>query len=335
MKLEKLPSGNYRIRVIIGHDENGKPIRKSFTHADKTKLRRIAAEYADEHRNVTSRQTVGNAIVSFMSAKEPVLSPSTLRAYTYLAKVLRRDYTRFCSLSVASVGQKELQAFINSRVKAGNSPKTVKNYHGFLSAVFKYAGFNLPPVTLPQQEKSKITIPEEQAVKIFMENARARNLDVALTLALFGMRRSEICALTADDLDGDWLHVCKALVYGPDNKLHIKYTKNTTSDRYVRIPTETADRIRELGYITDRTPEGISKAFNRLLIRSGVPHQRLHDLRHFFVSYCHNILHMSDMQIQNITGHKNEKVLRSNYMHSMNDNAIAEMVSDSMLDLIS
>jgi len=43
---------------------------------------------------------------------------------------------------------------------------------------------------------------------------------------------------------------------------------------------------------------------------------------------------MSDMQIQNITGHKNEKVLRSNYLHSMNDNEIAEMVSDSILDLI-
>ena len=334
MKIEKLPSGNYRVRVIIGHDENGKPIRKSFTHADKTKLRRIAAEYADEHRNVTTRQTVGSAMTAFLDAKEPVLSPSTLRAYTSLAKTLRSEHGRFCALSVASVGQKELQTLINARVKAGNSPKTVSNYHGFLSAVFKYAGFNLPPVTLPQQVKPNITIPEEAAVKRFMENAKDRNLDVALTLALFGMRRSEICALTLDDLDGEWLHVCKALVYGADNKLHIKYTKNSTSDRYIRIPAETADRIRELGYITDRTPEGISKAFNRLLIRSGVPHQRLHDLRHFFVSYCHNILHMSDMQIQNITGHKNEKVLRGNYLHSMDDKEVAEMVSDSMLDLI-
>lgn len=50
-KIEKLPSGNYRIRVIVGHTEDGKPIRKSFTHYDKTKLRRIAAEYADAHRN--------------------------------------------------------------------------------------------------------------------------------------------------------------------------------------------------------------------------------------------------------------------------------------------
>lgn len=335
MKIEKLPSGNYRVRVIIGHDDKGKPIRKSFTHADKTKLRRIASEYADEHRNVTSRQTVGNALTSFLDAKTPVLSPSTMRAYTSMAKTLRKEYARFCALSVASVGQKELQAFVNSRVAAGNSPKTISNYHGFLSAVFKYAGFNLPPVTLPQQVKPKITIPEEEAVKLFMEMAKARNLDVALTLALFGMRRSEICALTVDDLDGEWLHVCKALVYGPDNQLHVKYTKNSTSDRYIRIPAETADRIREQGYITDRTPEGISKAFNRLLIRCGVPHQRLHDLRHFFVSYCHNVLHMSDMQIQNITGHKNEKVLRSNYLHSMNDQAVAEIVSDSVLDLIS
>lgn len=333
MKIEKLPSGNYRVRVIIGHDENGKPIRKSFTHPDKTKLRRIASEYADEHRNVTTRQSVGSAIDSFMAIKAPVLSPSTMLAYTSLAKVLKTEHRSFCALSISSVDKKDLQAFINARVKAGNSPKTVSNYHGFLSSVFKYAGFNLPPVTLPQRVKPSINLPDDKSIKAFMDNAQDSNI-VALTLALYGMRRSEICALTPDDLDGNWIHVCKAIVRGPDKKWHIKYTKNSTSDRKVLIPQAVADRIREQGYITKLSPSGLSKAFDRLLIKSGVPHQRLHDLRHYFVSYCYNDLHMTDVQIEKITGHKSEMVLRNNYLHSRHDQQVAQMVSDSISNLI-
>jgi hypothetical protein len=31
MKAKKLPSGNYRVQVVVGHDANGKRIVKSFT----------------------------------------------------------------------------------------------------------------------------------------------------------------------------------------------------------------------------------------------------------------------------------------------------------------
>ena len=334
MKIEKLKSGNYRVRVVIGHDEQGKPIRKSFTHPDKMKLRRIAAEYADEHRNVTTRQTVSQAMDAFLLTKEPVLSPSTLRAYTSMTRTLKSRHARFCALSVASMDQKTMQQFINARISAGNTPKTVCNYHAYLSAVFNYAGYTLPKVTLPQKVKPNVSIPDESVVEKFMAEAEARNLDVPLALALFGMRRSEICALTLDDLDENYIHVFKAAVYGPDNAIRIKYAKTYTSDRYVRIPSHIADKIRAQGYITDRSPEGLSKAFNRLLKSSGLPHHSLHSLRHFFVSYCYNVLQISDVQIEKITGHKNDTVLRQNYLHSMRDQQIAEMVSDSLADLM-
>lgn len=334
MKIEKLPSGNYRVRVIIGHDENGKPIRKSFTHADKTKLRRIAAEYADEHRNVTTRQTVGSAMTAFLDAKEPVLSPSTLRAYTSLAKTLRSEHGRFCALSVASVGQKELQTLINARVKAGNSPKTVSNYHGFLSAVFDYAGNRLPRVTLPQKQPPNIHIPDEEMVANILASAKGTRLEIPLALATFGLRRSEICALSVSDLDGNMLHIHRALVYNSDNELKEKLTKNYTSDRYVRIPDDIADKIKRTGMVTDYTPEGISKAYNRLLKKNGFPHYRLHDLRHFLVSYCHNVLHLSDAQIQAITGHKTNVVMRNNYLHSMNETETGTLVAEKLSGLM-
>lgn len=330
MKLEKLPSGNYRIRVTVGYDASGRPVRKSFTHHDKTKLRRIAAEYADTHRGNVTNITVGAAVDAFIEAKTPVLSPSTLRAYTYMAKTLKAKYGHFCAFSLSSVSSPDVQKLINSMVRSGSTPKTIRNYHALLSAAFKFSGYALPVATLPQKNHTEIHIPDEQTMKQITAAAKGTDLEIPVALAVFGLRRSEICALTADDLSGSVLHIHQAAVYGPDKAIHTKLPKTYTSDRLVRIPDEIAAKIREQGYVTEYTPAALSHAYNRLLEKNGIPHFRLHDLRHFFVSYCHNILKLSDAQIQKITGHKTSVILRAHYLHSMDDDRTGQIVSDSL-----
>lgn len=332
MKIEKLPSGNYRIRVIIGHDSSGNPIRKSFTHPDKTRLQRIAFEYADTHRHTAHRYTVYEAIDAFMIAKNAVLSPSTMRAYTSLSKTLKREHRSFCGLYVDDIDAPRLQRLINDLIRKGNTPKTVRNFHGFLSAVFKYAGERLPVVNLPQKKKPVIHIPDEQDIKMLTDVAKGTRMEIPLALAIFGLRRSEICALTLDDLNGNVIHVNKAIVYGDDKQPHVKAPKTYTSDRYIQIPSDIADLIREQGFVTDYTPHGLSHAFERLCDRCGL-HCRLHDLRHFFVSYCHNILHLSDAQIQAITGHKTSVIMRENYLHAMHTDTTGKAVSDAISTL--
>lgn len=330
MKIEKLPSGNYRIRVIIGHDDSGKPLRKSFTHPDKTRLRRIAFEYADKHRHITNRLTVQESIDAFLAAKTAVLSPSTIRAYTSLAKTLKSEHGRFCALCVYDITSRDYQALINALVKKGNTPKTIRNINGFLSAVCKYQGERLPVVNLPQKQKPVINIPTEQDVKRLTDAAKGTRMEIPLALALMGLRRSEICALSPDDLSGNILHVHKAAVYGADKAVHVKSPKTYSSDRYIRLPDALADKIRSQGYVTDYTPAGLSHAFCRL---SGDAF-RLHDLRHFFVSYCHNVLHLSDAQIQAITGHQTSVVMRNNYLHSMNDDTAGKTVAGALSALL-
>ena len=322
MKVEKTASGKYRIRVIIGYDDNGKPIRRSFTNADKKKLLAIAHSYANEHRS-TKRKNVAKAIDDFMAAKTPVLSPSTIRAYTSLAKTLKSEHGAFCALPVDAVTVRDMQMLINSLLEKGNTSKTVRNFHGFLSAVFKYSGERLPEATLPQKTRPNIRIPDEQTARRIMEAVKDTRMEIPVMLAFFALRRSEICALTIDDLYGDVIHVHRALVYGKDCKPHIKVTKTYTSDRYVKIPYYLADLIREQGYVTDYTPHGLSHAFNRMLEKEGLPHFRLHDLRHWFVSYCHNVLKLSDAQIQSITGHKTSAVMRVHYLHVMDAESAA------------
>lgn len=331
MKVEKTASGNYRIRVIIGHDADGKPIRKSFTHHDKKHLLAVAHEYADKHRN-TRRKTIEQSIDAFISAKTPVLSPSTIRAYTSLAKTLKSQYAAFCALYVDGMTSKELQKLINALADT-HTPKTVRNIHGFLSSVAKFEGVTLPPVNLPQKQKPVIHIPDEQIAKMIADAAKGTRLEIPVALAFFALRRSEICALSPDDLDGNVLHIHKAAVRGADKAIHVKYTKTYTSDRYVRIPDDIAAKIRAQGYVTDYTLSGLSCAFDKMLARNGLPHYRLHDLRHFFVSYCHNVLHLSDAQIQSITGHKTSVIMQT-YLHSMHDDTAGKIVVDSISALL-
>ena len=332
MKVEKTASGKYRIRVIIGYDDNGKPIRRSFTNADKKKLLAIAHSYANEHRT-GKRKNLGKAIDDFLTAKTPVLSPSTIRAYTSLAKTLKSEHAAFCALPVDAVTIKDMQMFINSLLDKGNTPKTVRNFHGFLSAVFKYAGERMPEATLPQKTRPVIHIPDEQTARRIMEAVKGTRLEVPAMLAFFALRRSEICALSINDLYGDVIHVHSALVYGKDCKPHLKATKTYTSDRFVKIPSYLADLIRLQGYVTDYTPHGLSHAFNRMLEKENLPHFRLHDLRHWFVSYCHNILKLSDAQIQSITGHKTSAVMRVHYLHVMDAESAANTAVDGVSKL--
>ena len=332
MKVEKLKSGNYRIRVIIGHDDSGKPLRKSFTHHDKKHLLAVAHQYADVHRNVSRRKTVEQAAESFLSAKTPVLSPSTVRAYTSIKKTLIREHGAFCGLYIDDMKQSDAQHLINSLVAKGNSPKTVRNVHAFLTASFKYQGERFPEVNLPQKEKPVIHIPDEDIAKKIADAAKGTRLEVPVALAFFALRRSEICALSKDDLYDNVIHIHKAAVYGADKAIHVKNPKTYTSDRYIRIPAELAEKIRAQG-VCDYTPAGLSHAFKRMLKTNGLPDYRLHDLRHFFVSYCHNVLHLSDAQIQSITGHKTSVVMQ-NYLHSMNDDTAGKLVVDSLSKLL-
>ncbi|MBR3280149.1 MAG: site-specific integrase [Lachnospiraceae bacterium] len=329
-KITKTKSGNYTMRVVVGHDQNGRPIQKRFTHYDKAKLRFIAAEYEDSHRNTIRRITVEDAIMAFLASRRAVLSPSTLKGYNSCANVIKCEFGRFCALYVDEVTQADVQAIINEMVLSGKKPKTVKNLHGFLSSVFKFAGVPLPSAALPQSVKPNITIPEADEMKDLLSKAAGTRLEIPLALAAMGLRRSEICALTLDDLSGNVLHIHKSAVYGPDKQVHIKTTKNYSSDRFIVIPEPLADKIRTAGIIWDASPIALSSCFDKFVKKHGHEHYRLHDMRHFFASYCHNVLKMSDKQIQAITGHKTSETLHRVYLHSLNQDQVNQEVATNM-----
>ena len=334
LKINKLPSGTYRCRVYLGKDASGKPIQKSFTDKDKKRLQRIASEYLDRHRELLDRSELGNAIEAYIAAKEAVLSPKTIAGYISLLNTLKTRSRAFCALRLDDLNRRKLTDFVNDLINEDLSPKTIRNYIGLISATLKHNGYVPPVVDLPPMNRQQMTIPEESDIKQILD-AAPEPLRIPIILGVLGLRRSEICALTVDDLDGNTLHVHSALVYDKDGNLVRKGTKTASSDRYVQIPADLAAQIRQQGYVTELTPTQISNRFQKLISRKNLPKCRFHDLRHFFVSYCHTVLKLSDAQIMKLGGWKTSHVMTSFYRHSLNDQQAAMLVSNSVSTFVS
>ncbi len=132
-----------------------------------------------------------------------------------------------------------------------------------------------------------------------------------------GLRRSEICALTIDDLDQETglLTIDKALVQNEHEEFVVKTTKTTDSTRTIILPKNLVDLIVKQGYVYKGHPESISRYLRVTLKELGIHDFSLHKLRHFFASYLHN-LGYTDKQIQKLGGWKSD-VMKNVYQHAM------------------
>ena len=75
MTIEKLPSGNYRIKEM----RNGKTYRITVDHKPtKTEARNLVEKQLTGYHNT---ETFGAAAESYIKSKQNVLSPATIRGY--------------------------------------------------------------------------------------------------------------------------------------------------------------------------------------------------------------------------------------------------------------
>lgn len=321
---KKLPSGSWRCLVYDYTDENGKRIYRSFTSDDpspagKRKAEALAAQYAaekEQKKRSSDKSLFSDRMESYITSKEAVLSPATIRGYRNIKKMLLRDYASFCHMEIRKVSQDDVQRVINS-LSRSKSPKTVRNYHGLIASVI---GSDLALRTsMPQKIRPELYIPSDDEIRALVDAVRGTELEIPVLLGAFCMmRRGEICALTLDDIQGDVIHVHHALVLGTDKEWHLKAPKTGSSDRYISAPAFVADRIRELGHITTLNPHSITIMFQRVLKRANITHFRFHDLRHYSASIRH-ALGIPDAYIMQEGGWKTDAVLKSVYRHAMSD----------------
>lgn len=318
MKATKLPSGNYRCRVEIGVDANGKRHWKSFTAPTRKQAEKEAQRYLLLHPAPDPDTTVGAAVDRFIESKRATRSQSTIVGYVAIRRRLDREFPWLAEKQTYNVTGDDLQRMIDDMAPR-LSPKTIQNVWLLVSASLKKAGMVLPDPSMPRKQRPQLHIPDGDVVGQLIEAAAGTNLEIPIWLAAFGpLRRGEICALTMEDINGCVVHVCKNKVMDEHGNWVIKPPKTYKSDRYVKMPQYVIDLIGERGYIYQGDPNLLTKQFHRFLQRNNLPLFRFHDLRHFFASYCHAEM-IPDYYIMQRTGHATSETLRNVYTHTLQD----------------
>ena len=141
----------------------------------------------------------------------------------------------------------------------------------------------------------------------------------AVYLAAFGtLRRSEICALTAADIEKNTVHVNKALALNEQRQWIIKTTKTASSIRDVGMPKEIIKLFPKTDRIVNLNPNQITHCFARALKTLNIQYFRFHDLRHYAASMLHAI-GIPDVYIMQRGGWASDGTLKKIYRGVMDD----------------
>lgn len=317
---KQLPSGKWRVQVY--NKATGK--RESITAETRAKAMQAADAYYEAHAE-TPRLTFTEAAAAYMDHRERVWSPNTVR-----------EYRRLCKLCCEALGEaavddittEMLQAWINA-MAAIYTPKTVRNVYGFAAAVINSVSERNHHVRLPQKEVSGFEVPSDAEMVGLLDAAEGTAIEIPILLAAYGpMRRSEICALETGDIDGDVVHVRRAMAKTEALEWVDKGPKTYSGDRYIRYPRQVIDAIRARcsGPVTSKTPDGVTRSFEKLSAKIGFKYT-FHQLRHWSVSYLHR-MGVPEAEILKRAGWGSSAIFREVYRHPTAGLEVAAEVFD-------
>ncbi len=324
-KAKRLPSGNYRVQVYDCTDANGKRHYKSFTAPTKKEAEFLAAQYLMNKKlnskNELSKMTVGKAIDKYIESRSAVYSPTTKRTV-----ISTKQYFKDIEgLTLEELDTPILQTWIN-KLSSQMAPKTVRNVWGLLTAVNnEYMPERRLKVALPPKAKSHIAIPTEKEIKRLLKAAEGLPVELPILFACcLGMRRSEIVAVTWDniDLENGTILISEAVVKDINNEEVRKKPKSYAGTRTLVIPELLLKKLREVpeedrtGSVAKMSGDAIYNSFQRLLKACKIRHYRFHDLRHYFASVMHS-LGIPSKYAATRMGHADETMIMRVYQHIM------------------
>ena len=319
-KAKKTASGKWRCTIYDYKDSAGRIHQKTFTAETKREAERMAIAYKEGPQ--LSDLTVGEAVKLYIDSKEPVISPSTHRSYKSMYRA-HYESSKFGAIRLVDLDNLSIQRFISELdVKA----KTVSNIYGLLSAALQMF---LPErhftITLPPRERPDLYTPTtaevEELIEIIKED---RNLYNMVLLCTYGpVRRSEACAVRYEDIDQktNAITIRRACVRNDYKQwVYKEMPKTDASYRTIIYPPEVVKAIgRGFGYVVDGdTPAALSDRYIRARDRAGLPHFRLHDLRHYSASILHAI-GIPDQYIMTRGGWKTDHVMKRVYRDTLTD----------------
>lgn len=333
----ELPSGSIRRQVLIGYeplfDAEGVPIidpktgrqkkkriYQSVTATSAKEANQIAAQVrATKESIVKSDLLFCEAMERYINIKRNVLSPSTVRGYVQM----KTYYKALDPLPITSIDNIVLQEWVNNFSK-NHSPKTVKNAYGLAISVLDMNKIKVS-ASLPAKQPKNLYVPNDTDVKKIIQYFTDKgdsDMLIAICLAAFAtLRRSEICALDASDVNRqkNIIHIHDGAVVNDKKELVKKGTPKTeSSDRYIDIPAFIIEMLPTSGPLVTISPDNVTNRFCRALRKNNVPLFRFHDLRHYSASIMHAI-GVPDVYIMDRGGWKSDETLKRIYRGAIDD----------------
>lgn len=261
--------------------------------------------------------------ILFKDACRLYLTKSTNSQLTDSRK--RMFFARMDSINNIPLSKLDSQTVSALLSKGNYKPSTYNLYHGYFSSLFSWCvkeGY-LTDNPLTGDRKLKVRHKEVEIVtecdfwKAYQYLGERYKLP-CIILMYCGLRKSELCGLSRNDFDGKNLHLSHTVKYIDKEFVISPDFKTSTSRRIVPVPSWVAYDLDEV-FKTTRYPfarlyNTIHDAWKRALVKSGLPHTKLHALRH---SYCSLLLSrgIDIFTVSRMLGHTSTTVTERIYAH--------------------
>lgn len=335
-KAKKLPSGNWRVQIFIGKNENGKNVYKSFTAETKAEAELKANEYLvayrtdkkiDEKRN-RLEATVEHAIDKYIEKCE-LLSPTSVATYH---KIKRNNFKELQKMKIGELDHDTMQKFINEEAKKKTrlgsqiAPKTVNSAYCFIStAIYDYAGVRFA-TRLPKIPKKNITLPKpKQIFDLFV----GTEIELPVLLAMWlSFSMSEIRGLKCSSVKGNIISINQVIVDVDGEHIEKSIAKAENRIRQHILPgyllnlitnTEVYQHYLETGeddFLIKMTASMITKRYRKIMPED--MYVSFHKLRHINASVM-LALNIPEKYAMERGGWKTPYTMKEVYQHTFSD----------------
>ena len=323
---KRRPSGVWYIQLKLGGGSQYINGRTAKECRDKARL--YKAEYLSGVREIRQGpKTLSSAIDDYIDKRRNTLSPSTIEGYRHIQR------GRFKEIMPLPIDAKtDWQAVCNAEALLC-APKTLRNAYRFVVSVMADNGIVLPKITLPPLESKPRAWLEPDQIRILVSSVEG-DAAIPVLLALHSLRRSELLAVTWDDIDLDReiIRVSGAVVMDENRNYIEKPTNKTQSSARsvpIMIPELTAvlravPEEKRTGHLVTVSPNQVPVVINRACRAAGVPEVGTHGLRHSFASLAYH-LGLSELETMRLGGWSDSQTMRKIYTHlSESDRLSAE-----------
>ena len=341
-------SGMYEVKITVGHDFNGKLIRKSFySSISKADARAKAEQYKIDHavREITGELPELDVMTFEMWArkwletyKKGVVKEHTYH-FTYKSNIDKYLIPYFGKAHISAIQQIDIQKYFNTVRSSSGEPlakSTLEKQKIILKSMFDSAidndlCYKNPMKNIRFQNVSdkdeKHTYTNEQAKKAEKYAMLHGRYDIVIMLNT-GIRRSELLGLKWSDInfEENIMHIQRAVVQ-TKGKIVIDKPKSVTSDRLIPFPEEFGsylkscinDNIYVVGTSEPQSPSTYSARFSKFMKlmnkEIGIPILTPHELRHTYGTLKREE-GVDIYTIQKVMGHSDISITSSIYVHN-------------------